>query len=265
MGNSMTAWALRCFACLLALALSGCQTLHVSGDLSSTTTVDEGGVTTQESLGVQLESSSSSDDPEYAIGEGYVLDVYETDAGTVADAVVEIKNTGKVPIVLGASAIEILDADGKVLVNEGGNGIFTAHSYLQPSDVGFVYTTGPLLLPTGSRPDADYMLSASADVSACSEVREYPISDLSIEDDGYGMPMVSGTVNNDDSESVRLVEISIAFLDNDAELLGVASTVVTNLAPGESRSFEIEGYGLPIGCTMAVIADYDVIAVSAKD
>ena len=76
--------------------------------------------------------------------------------------------------------------------------------------------------------------------------------------------MVSGTVTNDDSETAKLIEVSVMFLDNEGKMLGVASDVVVNLAPGASQNFTVDGYTLPVGCTIAVISDYDAIAVAPK-
>ena len=49
-------------------------------------------------------------------------------------------------------------------------------------------------------------------------------------------------------------------MDNDDNTLGVASALVLELGPGESQEFTIDGHTLTVGCTMAVISGYDVIA-----
>ena len=194
----------------------------------------------------------------------YFLNVHEGDTGVVADAAVQIVNTGDAPIILGASTIKIYNESGTEIVNASGNGVFTGPSYLRPGDFGFVYTSGPVSLPAGYFPGYDYKLTATTDITACEEVYEYPISNQKLSDDGYGVPVVTGTVTNDDVEKANLIEITAFFVDNEGELLGVASDVVVNLEPGESKNFEIDGYGLPVGCTLAVISNWDVIAVAPK-
>ena len=198
------------------------------------------------------------------MGELSLIDVHETDTGVGADVVIQVKNTGDVPLVMSSPYIKIANESGTVIVDESGNGIFTGPSYLRVGDIGFIYTSGPLTLPSGYFPGYGYKAQGSADLKACKEVYEYPISNLKISDDGHGTPMVTGTVTNDDTETAKLIELSAMFLDNEGQMLGVASDIVVNLAPGASESFEIDGYTLPVGCTMAVISDYDVIAVAPK-
>ncbi len=249
----------------MAVALTGCAQLPLpffgnSGGSSSSS------VSSSSTVSSTAKSSSSSTQvtPQITMGELSLLDVHGTDTGVGADAVVQVKNTSSVPLVLGAPHIRIADESGKVIVDEGGNGIMTGPSYLRPGDTGFIYTTGPVPLPSGYFPGYNYKLQGTADVSACKEVHEYPISNKSISDGGNGAPMVSGTVTNDDSVKADLVEISVAYLDNGGNLMGVASTIVTNLAPGQSKSFTIDGYTLPVSCTLAIVSDYDVIAVAPK-
>ena len=198
------------------------------------------------------------------MGDLSMINVHETDTGVGADVAIEVINTSDVPLVLGAPYIKIANESGTVIVNEGGNGIFTGPSYLRPGDIGFIYTSGPLPLPSGYFPGYNYLAQASADLTACKEVWEYPISNKSISEDAFGAPTVSGTVTNDDTEKADLIEVTAIFLDNEGNLLGVASDIVVNLAPGESTNFTIDGSSLPVGCTMAVISDYDVIAVAPK-
>jgi hypothetical protein len=198
------------------------------------------------------------------MGDLNLLNVHETSTGVGADAVVQVVNTSNVPLVLSAPSIQIANESGTTIVNEAGNGIFTGPSYLRAGDVGFIYTTGPVPLPSGYFPGYDYKVSGTAEVIACKEVYEYPVSNLSISDGGDGAPMVSGTVTNDDTETADLVELSVAYLDNDGALMGVASDIVVNLAPGESKDFTIDGYTLPVSCTIAIVSDYDVIAVAPK-
>ena len=198
------------------------------------------------------------------MGELSMIETHGTDTGVGADVVIQVKNTGNVPLVMSNPNIKIANESGTVIVDDSGDSIFTGPSYLRVGDVGFIYTNKPLELPSGYFPGHNYLAKGSADLTACKEVYEYPISNLSISQDSRGVPMVSGTVTNDDSEAAPLVEISVMFLDNENHMLGVAGTVVVDLAPGASQTFAVDGYTLPVGCTMAVISDYDAIAVAPK-
>ena len=193
-----------------------------------------------------------------------LVDVHGTDTGVGADVVIQVRNTGNVPVVLSNPNIKIANESKTVIVDDSGDSIFTGPSYLRVGDVGFIYTNSPLELPSGYFPGYNYLAQGSADLTACKEVYEYPLSNLKISDDGRGVPVVTGTVTNDDTERVDLIEITAVFDDNEGNLMGVAGTIELDVAPGESRNFSIDGYTLPVGCTMAVISNFDVIAVAPK-
>ena len=227
------------------------------------TGLDEGASASAEAPAASAAEPAASDAaPKINLGELNLLDVHETDEGIVADAVLEVINTGDAPIALGTATISIFDENGEEVLTASGNGIFTGPSYLRPGDVGFLYTNSPFALPEGCDADGEYGLTGGVETTVCEEVWEYPVTDLALTDDGYGVPMVTGTVTNDDSRLAELIEITVVFLDNEHNMLGVASDVVMNLEPGTSTDFSIDGYTLPVGCTMAVIADYDALAVA---
>ncbi|MBQ9041969.1 MAG: hypothetical protein IJ111_04060 [Eggerthellaceae bacterium] len=266
-----------CSAFALAACLAGCVTVNVqkastesdsdsssSAEASSSASEASSSAASGSSASASASSAASTGTASYSLGNMFVLDVHDDGQGPVADAVVEIVNTGNVPLTIGASAIKIYDGVGNELVNATGNAIFTGPSYLRVGDIGFIYSGSPIPMPSGYSSSDDYQLTATADVNACKEVWEYPISNQRISDDGHGVPTVTGTVTNDDSENADLIEVTAMFLDNEGNLLGVAGDILVNVAPGASQEFSIDGYGLPVGCTMAMIADYDVIAVGAK-
>lgn len=198
------------------------------------------------------------------MGDFGLVSVHETDTGVGADVVIQVKNTGDVPLVMSNPVIRIANESGTVIVEESGNGLFTGPSYLDVGDIGFIYSSGPIPLPAGYFPGYNYLAQGSADLTACLSVHEYPLSNLSIADNGHGAPQITGTVTNNDSEKANLVEITALYVDNGGDLLGVASEPVMNLEPGQSKEFTIGGDFLPVGCTLAVVSDYDVIAVAAK-
>lgn len=281
--------AIACCLTALAFLLAGCVTINVQGKSSeasedagassesaasaaaSTPASSTAASSSAESASASGASASAASSAaaqtgtaKYDLGDLYMLNVHNGSSGPVADAIVEVVNTGDTGLVLGNSSITIFDANGSEIVKASGNGVFTGPSYLRPGDIGFIYTAGAISMPNGYSSADDYKITAEADVKAVKEVWEYPISNKSLSDNGVGAPLVTGTVTNDDSEKANLVEITAIFLDNEGTILGVASDVVVNLEPGASTQFSIDGTGLPVGCTMAMISEWDVIAVAPK-
>lgn len=55
-------------------------------------------------------------------------------------------------------------------------------------------------------------------------MHQFPLSDLIIGDGGREVPVVTGAVTNDTTESIPFVEVTALYVDNDAHMLGVATT-----------------------------------------
>lgn len=209
-------------------------------------------------------ASSTQGKPQISMGKLGLVQPHKTDAGVVVDVVIQVTNTGSVPLVMSHPLIRLADEGGKVILEESGDAIFAGPSCLGVGDVGFIYSLKPLSLPQGYSVDKTYLAQGSADLVACRDVHQYPVSGLSIGDDGRGVPTVTGTVTNDESQTADTIELAVAFVDNDGHMLGVASGVVRDLAPGKTQDFKISGEQLPVGCTLAIIADYDVMAAAPR-
>jgi len=257
------------------LALAGCsqpaaQQEGSSGEASSVAVAPTG----SDVAGASTDTSSVFDESAelpvsqgaiyISLGDRNLLQVRNSDAGVVADAVLEVRNTGDVPLMLVDGTLSIFDENAEEVLTLTGDDVCIAPSSLNPGDVGFLYTKAPVALPEGCSADAKYELTGNASMVPCEGVWEYRISDVVLSDDGNGAPMLTGKVTNDDTELAERIEITAVFLDNERNMLGVASDVVVNLEPGGITDFTINGNMVPAGCTMAVIAGYDAIAVAPK-
>lgn len=202
--------------------------------------------------------------PQIAMGDFSLVHVHETDAGVGADVVIQVTNSGDVPLVMSNPVIRIADENGSLIVEDSGDGVLVGPTCLGVKDVGFIYSSRPIALPAGHAPGGNYLAQGSADLVACADVHQFPVGNLAIGDGGRELPTVTGTVTNDEAEDVPSVEVTVAYMDNDGHMLGVAGTTVPDLAAGASRDFSIDGSQLPVGCTLAMVSDYDVMAAAPK-
>ena len=202
--------------------------------------------------------------PQITMGKLGMVHVHETGGSMVADVVIQVTNTGDVPLVMSNPVIKVADASGSVIAEVSGDGIVAGPTYLGVQDIGFIYSIKPIQLPAGTAPGTNYLAQGSADLTACADVHQFPLSNLKIGDGGREVPVVTGTVTNDTTESVPSVEVTALYVDNDTHMLGVATTHVSDLAPGTSQDFTIGADSLPIGCSLALVSDYDVMAVAPK-
>lgn len=88
---------------------------------------------------------------------------------------------------------------------------------------------------------------------------EYPVSDVSVKDDNFGVKTV-GRVTNDTDKDCSLLYLQVIYYDAEGNLLGITGTNITELLAGRTVSFEVSGIGLSGDISVDQIADYRVIA-----
>lgn len=86
-----------------------------------------------------------------------LVHVYEADGGMGADVVIQVTNTGDVPLVMSSPVIKVADASGNVIAEVSGDGIVTGPTYLGVQDIGFIYTNRPIQLPAGTATGTNYL------------------------------------------------------------------------------------------------------------
>ena len=95
--------------------------------------------------------------PQITMGTLSLVQVYEADGGMGADVVIQVTNTGDVPLVMSSPVIKVADASGNVIAEVSGDGIVRGPTYLGVQDIGFIYTNRPIQLPAGTATGTNYL------------------------------------------------------------------------------------------------------------
>ena len=102
-------------------------------------------------------STPAQGKPQITMGTLGLVHVHEADGGMGADVVIQVTNTGDVPLVMSNPVIKIADANGKVIAEKTGDGIVCGPTYLGVQDIGFIYTNRPIQLPAGTATGTNYL------------------------------------------------------------------------------------------------------------
>lgn len=197
--------------------------------------------------------------PEYVVANKQVV-VYSNDQGvTVADAFVEVENTGDCDLNLSSARFGVLGEDGIEIVAED-TLIYAAPQVIAPGQRGYFYTPSPIELPGGYFPGYHYTLDAQLTLHK-SELgaHVFPIVNAFITEDSDGLETGCG-VTNDLTVSCPLVTVYAFVYDNEGNIIGINEENVENLAAGETRSVMVGPFGWQVGASLAITSDYRLVA-----
>lgn len=191
--------------------------------------------------------------PEYQKGDGWKVtyqwaSTFTDSLGTDrCEAIVEVANTGSVPIYLKSASMSFYDITGHYV--GFGDEMFNAGAVVMPGDTGVFYTIFGTVTWLNDTKDATvyryapeldlyratepYITYAVSDLACSTKYIEYEFIDDDIEVN------VSGVVTNTTSEDSDWVDIYAIFYNDANQPVAVSHDVMFDLAAGESRPFEI--------------------------
>ncbi len=179
---------------------------------------------------------------------------YKSNIGTVwAQAIVEITNTGTVPLYIGSSAYDLEDADGKLIASRTMVSAFP--SVLDVGEKGYMYEETIL----EEEPSGELTILPRPDVEAAKvDLVRFPVTDEEIKDGDYGVGLkMLGRVENTSDEAQSMVYIATAMYDAAGTPVGLMFNILTEeLAPGAKIGFECNGMSLPEDVTVDAIASH---------
>ncbi len=186
--------------------------------------------------------------------------VFDEYGYTKAIVMIEITNNGTKDLYLDICSYDLEDSAGSLIATESMVSCFP--SVLSPGEKGYLYETSYLDDYSG---DGNVVVLPHLSIEdATIKNTRYPVSDISITDDGYGGIKVLGRVENNTNETEDSPEVAVVFYDDNGTPLGLDyDLLLPSLAPGDKTGFEINYDDLPDGITAAQIADYTVYAYPA--
>lgn len=199
--------------------------------------------------------TSSSIDYEASIERFDILP--KNSGGYYYKAIVEIKNTGSENIYTKGETFDIEDSSGHLIQSD--QPVSLCPDVILPGETGYLYTTFGKELSSNADIN-DIVLNPQFIVKSTGVTpHDYPVNDLSLKEDTYGLTAV-GRITNDTEEDVGLLYIQVLYYDYDGKIIGISGTNLTDLLAGRTMSFEISGIGLPDDVNMGTVGRYVIIA-----
>ena len=172
------------------------------------------------------------------------------------EMVVELVNTSDKPLYLNARSFDLEDKTGHLLQSD--EGLSTAPGVILPGEHGFIYNQFATPIDAVDIPTEDLVFVPSYTVKdAAKTPHDYPVSDVSFKTAEEGYTMV-GRVQNDTPEPDFGVFANVIYLDKDGKCLGITGKFITDLGPGETRSFEIASMDIEKTFDPELIGSYTI-------
>lgn len=186
------------------------------------------------------------------------ISFYTTECGDIyAKSLVEVTNTGESDLYLDYSSYELTSSDGSIIHTV--SDMFTPYpTVIGAGEKGYYYDYASM--DAGTPTEGISITPHIKATVATIENTRLETSGIEIFDKEYGGIDIHGMVTNPTDSAQESVTISAVVFDNNQQPIGIMSSYLDSVQPGESMGFEIESYTIPDNITKADIADCKVFA-----
>lgn len=206
-------------------------------------------------IGCAVESESNTSTDEQLAFETNILsfEIEPNDGSPRYNAIVEVKNTGNVPINLGYTAFSVTDFDNNLVATDDSSAIYALPSVVYPGEVGY-YFTARMELPANIDTTQTYNLVYDTDYIRKADtegVSDYDVVNVSFPEGDYTEiigEIVNGTNTGD-------VDVLCICYDENGKIVTIGGTI-EELKTAHNTYFEIFNYA----AWGKDIADYKMIA-----
>lgn len=185
-------------------------------------------------------------------------EAYKNSIGTVwVQAVVQIKNTGSVPLYLDASSMDIENAEGKLIKTLGMCSVYP--QVIAAGETALIVEQTTLDSDPG---DGELKVIAHYEAKKAKvDCIRLTVSEEELtEDQFFGLKM-KGRVENNTTEAQKLVYVVANLYDANDRAIGQLTTILTNeLKSGEKVGFELSTLSAPDSLTKDSVARFEVFA-----
>ena len=176
---------------------------------------------------------------------------------TRVQVIVEIQNTGKIPIYLSSSSYDLEDSTGKLIAAK--SLISTYPNVIKSGEKGYMYDETSLENAIEGKLNVIPRISAKKATVAC--IR-YEVSEITISDTSYLGPKMIGRIENTTSEDEnRLIYVVAILFNSQKEPIGILTDLIyDDLPAGSKMGFEATSLSLPKTVTTSTIDSYLIYA-----
>lgn len=176
------------------------------------------------------------------------------------EALVQVTNTGTVPIIFGTSRFDLIDENDGILT---ANNTFTVRTrVLHPGERGYLWANERV---TGATSSTEARLIPRWDIDRSIHYRaDLEISNVAVRDHPnrfIDSLIVLGNVTNNTNAEIDRVDITIILYTHDKTPIGIWHTTVRNLPAGESFGFETSSSNTTFtDLTSDIVGDFTTFA-----
>lgn len=234
---------------LVVLSLFGCSSSSGNSDKK----VESVKVDTTE----EVKEEPKKEEVQFEITNVY-HDEYDADFGLGKQfkAIIEVKNTGNVPMYLDKCVLDYEDNDGHLLQTY--DFMSKVPDIVQPNEKGYFYVN------MGGSFDDDVDFSNGCNLvpnvyveKAKGELKNYEVQDVTIFDGTYGGVGIKGRIINDTDKDVSMVYVRTVYYDANGAVLGISNTTVMDVRANSKTSFDDSGM-FSGDFSVSDVASYDI-------
>lgn len=153
--------------------------------------------------------------------------------------IIEITNTGNVPLYLDDCVLDYEDDDGHLLQTY--HYLSSVPDIIQPGEQGYFYTNGSSSFDDGIDFSNGCNLAVNVHVEkARGKLTRYEVIDTSLYA-SYGSVGCKGRIVNDTDEDASYIYVTAVYYGHDGRVLGISGTSVTDIRAHEKTSFDDSG------------------------
>ena len=178
-------------------------------------------------------------------------------SGKQFNVIIEVKNTGDIPIYLDKCVLDFEDDSGHLLQTY--DFMSKIPDIVQPGEKGYFYTNGSSSFDDGVSFEKGCNLVPKVSIEkAKGEVVRHEVFDTSIYD-SYPAVGIKGRIKNETNKDVSYIYVTTVFYDSNGKVLGISGTSVTDVKANENTSFDDSGIFMS-EFSVKDVADYIVYA-----
>ena len=212
-------------------------------------------------------STSSSNSNSTASQEKMAYDITDTifeitdsyfGNGFECRVIIEVTNTGNVPIYLHDCVLDFEDDDGHLL--ETYDFVSNIPDIVQPGEKGYFYTNGNHSFDE----DVDFengcnLVPKLSIEKARGELKSHEVVDVSLYNSDYGTVGCRGRIIIETDKEISLIYVTTVYYDSEGKVLGISGTNVTDITANDQTSFDDAGLFMP-NFDVDDVADYKIYA-----
>lgn len=171
--------------------------------------------------------------------------------------IIEVTNTGDIPIYLEKCVLDFEDNNGHLLQTD--DFLSKVPDIAQPGERGYFYTNGSSSFDDNVDFSNGCNLIPSLTIEkAKRELKSHEVIDTSLYP-SYGAVGIKGRIVNETDKDISLIYVTTVFYDSNGKVLGISGTNVTDIKANSKTSFDDSGIFMK-DFSVNDVADYRVYA-----